>query len=68
MHEISKWTLALGLMSGVANATTARADIPTPEVIPVRVAFAPMDDGSYHVVVLIEDNKSCALGPSTEHS
>jgi len=66
MHEISKWTLALALLSGVANATTARAD--TPELVPVRVAFAPIDDGSYHVVVLIEDHKSCNLGPGTEHS
>ena len=68
MHEIFKWTLALGLLSGVADATTARADTPTPELVPVRVAFAPIDDGSYHVVMLINDNKPCNMGPGTEHS
>ena len=68
MNTISKWAATLALLSGVANATTAPADTPTPERILARVAFAPVDDGSYHVVVLIEDNKPCNMGPGTERS
>jgi len=31
----------------------------TPELIPVRVAFVPIDDASYHTVVLVDDGKPC---------
>ena len=45
----------------VVTSTSALQAQGGPERLPVRAAFAPIDDGSYHVVLLIDDGHPCDI-------
>jgi hypothetical protein len=54
----SSFLLSLTLITAGVSAPHAQGG---PDRIPVRVAFAPIDDGSYHVVLLVDDGHPCDI-------
>jgi len=50
---------ALSALVACAFAAQPLYSLESPDRIPALVSFAPIDDGSYHVVLLIDDGQPC---------